>query len=72
MARRIKFFSPDNDIVLDVKNHVIDVVKSYTVIFDETLFSRYRIFDEIDNIDIDQSRIRVNYSTGAYLLITHD
>jgi hypothetical protein len=69
MARRIKFVSPTGDKLFTVTNHIADVVKHYTIIYDQNLFSRFRIFDIVDNLEIDKDRIRVNYETGAYLLI---
>jgi hypothetical protein len=69
MAQTIKLISPDDIVLFNVKNHIIDLCESYTVIYDRQFFSKFRIFDKIDNIDTDNNRIRVNYSTGAYLLI---
>jgi hypothetical protein len=69
MAQRIKFYSPDGEVLFNVTHHIADVVKHYTVIYDQKLFSRFRIFDIVDNLDIDKDRMRINYSTGAYLLI---
>lgn len=69
MAAQIKFLNNKDEVQFNLKNHIIDVCKSYTVIYNRDFFSVYRIFDKPDNYDIDQNRIRINYSTGFYLLI---
>ena len=69
MAHRIKFVGPTGQTLFNVTDHIADVVKHYTVIYNPDLFSRFRIFDIVDNLDVDKDRLRVNYSTGAYLLI---
>lgn len=69
MASLIKFLGPDDNELFVVKNHIVDICKSHTIIYDKTFFSKYRIIDTIDSTDIDRKRIRVNFSSGSYLLI---
>ena len=69
MAKKIIFLDPTDKILFTLHDHTVDVCKSHTVIYGKSLFSLFRIFDTIDNFDIDLNRIRVNYSTGESLLI---
>lgn len=69
MAKQVKLISPTDETLFNLKNHFVDCVKSHTIITNQDGFSRFRIFDQIDNFDIDNNRVRINYSTGAYLLI---
>ncbi len=69
MAKLIQFFNSKDERQFSVKNHIIDVCRSQTIIWNRNFFTVYRIFDNPVNYDIDESRIRVNYSTGFYILI---
>jgi len=69
MASMIKFLNPKDEIQFCVKDHIIDVCRSQTIVYDKQFFTVFRIFDTPDNIDTDRNRIRVNYSTGFYILI---
>lgn len=69
MSKQIQFFNERDEQQFSLKDHIIDVCNSYTVIYTKDFFSVCRIFDEIDNYEIDKNRIRVNYSTGYYILI---
>ena len=69
MAAKIRFMNNKDEEQFTLKNHIIDVCKSYTVIYNRDFFSVYKIFDTPVNYDIDKNRIRVNFSTGFYLLI---
>lgn len=69
MSKWIKLVSPEDEKLFIVSNHVADVCRSQTIIYSPGGFSVYRIFDLIDNLEINNDRIRINYSSGAYLLI---
>jgi len=69
MSALIKFFNSKDEQQFCVKDHIIDVCKSQTIIYSKDFLTVFRIFDTPDNYDIDKNRIRVNYSTGFYILV---
>ena len=69
MARIIQFMNDEDEIVFKVRNSIADIVPSHTLIYSNNGFIRYRIMDRVESIDIDLNRVRVNYSSGFYLLI---
>ena len=69
MSKWIKLLSPTDEKLFIVSNHIADVTRVQTIIYTPDGFSKYRIFDQIDSLEIDNNRLRINYSSGAYLLI---
>lgn len=69
MSRLIIFRSSDDSQIFKLKDHIVDICRSHTIIYSKDLFTKFRIFDNAVNYDIDKNRIRVNFSSGAYLLI---
>lgn len=61
--------SAEDELLFTLKNHDVDCCKSHTLIINKNGFTRFRIFDQVDNFDIDKNRTRINYQNGAYLLI---
>ncbi len=69
VAKLIRLMDPEDKELFMVKNHIVDIVKSFTLIISNDFITKFRMFDKVDNLDINSDRIRVNYSSGAYLLI---
>jgi uncharacterized membrane protein len=69
MAAVIQFFDVDDRRQFSLHDHIVDACKRCTAIYNKEFTTVFRIFDEIDNLNIDHNRIRINYTTGAYLLI---
>jgi hypothetical protein len=69
VAKSITLINSDFQKLFNVNNCSIDATKHQTIIYDRGFFSIYRIFDKMEGVDINKNRIRINYSTGCYLLI---
>lgn len=69
MAAIIKAMDSKDQKMFAVKNHIVDICKSYTVIYSPDYFTEIRLIDQLDNIDINVNRVRVNFASGCYLLI---
>lgn len=69
MAKIVQFMSAEDKKIFKVVNSIADIVPSYTVIYSNNGFIRYRIYDRVESIDVDLNRVRVNYDSGFYLLI---
>jgi hypothetical protein len=69
MSKQIRLINSNDEELFKLKNHFIDACQSHTIIYNSSFFSVFRIFDKIASIDTDCNRFRINYSSGAYLLI---
>jgi len=69
MAQLVKLMSSDDKQISRFENCIVDACNSHTILYDLKGNVKVRILDSMDNIDIDLNRIRLNYSSGAYLLV---
>lgn len=69
MAKKITLFSPEDEKIKVWYNSIIDCVKSYTIIYDNTTGERYNFFDQFSHLDLTGHKTTIYYKSGFYFIV---